>query len=373
MSALFVVNFGDFCHARSDIEPAKKIASLNKSSVQLISNYYCETMITVKDNTGILLRENSLYKSGQYWSTKISKRFRFENPDGTWFDGMLKDGELRGVRSSINKSKSLRIFDRKIDVGEIYLSGVIQKSQNIIAPGTDIDRRMLLVVDDLKPDDSTDPRDLYKITTFDMLFNENFRVFKSYTEHSNGNIVIEFSVKDKYKHEFWFNSKLNYMITKYRISPYIFSSETPLEKIIEVTDFKEATPGLFFPTKSTESFLINDKIQKIETLTLENLVVNESSIENQATVHFPPEIKVIDTIKGRVYKTTDLGKLQDVGEYKSIKPPNLNISKQGADQFGGQPSSNENNYKIYYYLFSVCFVPPIVWIFYKFLKSRFVQ
>ncbi len=337
-----------------DIEFVKKIVKKNKETIDLINSFSCESEMRISKENGEVHSEQLLYRSGRYWKNKDSFRFRYEKEDGSWHDGICKDGIMNGLSYTKNLSKNLNYLGRIIPPGEMVYNGLIQKSPNILAHGTDIEARMLFKIEDMKPKTGTEATDLYQTSYFDDLLTEGFRIFKLCEVKENNLIKIEFHVQQKYKHEFTLDPRLNYLIVKYEISPYNISKETPLAKTTEVSDFAEVKPGIFFPRKSKKIFLVNNKIEKVETLLLSDLQVNEIGILENLNFTFPKNIQVSDNIKGRIFKTFDNGRMEDLGELKKIKPPNLNTGDAIQGQYTGptieEPHSNMFLYSASFFL-----------------------
>jgi hypothetical protein len=331
-----------------DIEFAKKIAKKNRDTIDLINSYSCESRIIVSKENGEAHPEQKLFRSGSYWKNKDSFRFRYEKEDGSWHDGICKDGIMTGLSYTKNFSRNLNYLGRIIPAGEMVYNGLIQRSPNILAHGTDIEARMLFKIENMKPTNSPEKTDLYQTSYLEDLFAENFRIFKSCEVLNNGLTKIEFHVQQKYRHEFFLDPRLNYLIVKYEISPYVLCKETPLGKNTEVSDFAEEKPGIFFPRKSKQIFLVNNKIEKIEALTLSDLEVNEIGILRNLNFIFPKNIQVSDNIKGRLFKTLDNGIMEDLGELKKLKPPNLNTVNANPEQYTG-PSIEEPHSNMFLY------------------------
>ncbi len=112
--------------------------------------------------------------------------------------------------------------------------------------------------------------------------------------------------------------------------------------------------------------MVNNKIEKIETLVLTDLNINEVDFSRNLILNFPPNIQVSDTIKGRVFKTLESGKMEDFGELKQNKPPNLIHGNTSNIQYTG-PSIEEPYSNIYWYSagFSLLVILFGLWYYFK--------
>lgn|GEM_PF-4099586 len=126
-----------------DISFAKKISSLNKQAVDRIESFSCETQIVALDADGKVHEEQRHLRSGKYWKSGTSMRFRFEREDGTSNDRMIKDGVQTGLHESINKSKKMEVFGKRIEEGETLYQGSMTHSLNFFGFGTEIESRCL--------------------------------------------------------------------------------------------------------------------------------------------------------------------------------------------------------------------------------------
>ncbi len=134
-----------------DIEYAKEIAKKNKTSVDLITSFSCESKIIVTKENGEGHPEQKLFRSGMYWKNKEGFRFRYEKEDDSWHDGLCKNGIMIGLSYIKNLSRNINYLGEKIPYGEMIYNGLIQKSPNILAYGTDIEARILFKLDNIKP------------------------------------------------------------------------------------------------------------------------------------------------------------------------------------------------------------------------------
>jgi len=174
------------------------------------------------------------------------------------------------------------------------------------------------------------------------VFAENFRVFKECRTLPGGVACIEFTVKDQIKHEMFLDPKFNYLMTKYEMSGSVPGSGAVIKETTEVTDFREVRPGIFFPLKSTKSYVRDGVLFKCEILTLENLAVNSPAIASEIQIMMPAGTKVTDTINARVLKALGNGKYEDMGEDKHQK---MAYAKGGESlQINGRVTESENHF-----------------------------
>jgi hypothetical protein len=325
-----------------DITFAKKISSLNKQAVDRIESFSCDTQIVALNADGSLHPEQRQLISGRYWKSDTSMRFRFEKDDGTSSDRMIKDQVQTGLHESINKSKKMEVFGRRIEEGEIFHQGSMMHSLNFFGPGTEIESRCLFKLEDMKPKKQREERFFYRNVYLDDLFAENFRVFKYCRVLPSSIICVEFTVQNQVKHEIFLDPKLNYMMTKYEMTGNVGDGRGAIRETIEVTDFREVRPGIYFPLKSTKSYVRNGLLFKREILTLENLVVNRPTIAQEIHIAMPAGTKVTDAINGRVLKALGNGKYEDMGEDKHQK---MAYAKGGESlQINGRVTESENHF-----------------------------
>ena len=110
------------------------------------------------------------------------------------------------------------------------------------------------------------------------------------------------------KQMIWFSKKHNYLVKKiHRWHPK--TKTLTLDR--EVTEFREVSPGVYFPAKIVSKIYtpLTGVFQREGTIILKDIEINRPISQSVFESNFPADVLVYDAIKQKIWRTDDAGEI----------------------------------------------------------------
>jgi hypothetical protein len=246
----------------------------NTSSLSAIRSFHC-TVSVVEQTKGI---EDAI--SGEYWREGDKARARYKK-GGQLTDCLQADAKL--IRLDRNEQSSRRIPP----VADIHpaANGLLGNC----------DAWFLALASFTGPDAGT-------AVTFDELLSHPHKLHEVKRVTYGGKELVYVHVSHAISDlEFWFDPAANYMVRKHNVSAT--GQPTVIRSEIEVKDFREVAPSVFFPEVVASRTFAGATPLSTQTMTFRDIRVNQPIAAGVFSLTIPAGTTVVDQIQGKAYAT----------------------------------------------------------------------